>query len=514
MKKYRFVLFDLDGTLTDPKEGICKSVQYALYKMNIEEPDLDKLEPFIGPTLSDSFQTFYGLGEKEAETAIAFYRERFSVTGIYENKLYEGIPQLLKRLRDDGCRLAVASGKPQVFVERILKYFKIDKYFDVVVGSELDGRRSKKEEIITEALNRLYAIKGENTGAVKDRKKDAVMVGDRSFDMEGAGAVGIDRIGVDYGYAAKHELRKSGADYIVKSVSELSAILCGEPQKTGKKENKFSPNNVMQTYVPATSVGRAIYMLTPFLMYEMIIMAVALLFSAMFQPVTEQGQAGWINDQPAVFVVTRSLLAASFAGLILLFCYRRKTPLKCRKSRNLFFAAGSGCLLALGLNLFIGYICEWIQVPASLYQSVAVQDLIPVGMGIVYYVTVSPLVEELVFRWLVYGRIKNVLGVKLAVPVSAFFFGIYHGNLIQGIYAFIMGCIMALIYEWTDNFLTPVIFHVAANGIIYMTAYLPEHVRTILSAFPMAMVMLITGGAMVWYLFEKNIRTHGTNAVK
>ena len=149
---FDYCLFDLDGTLTDPREGITKSVQYALQAFGIEEPDLKKLEPFIGPPLKDSFMEFYGFTGEEAERAIAVYRERFAPVGIFENQVYPGIPQMLERLYRRGTRLAVASSKPIGFVKQILAHFDIEKYFDVVVGSELDGTRGTKEEVVEEAL--------------------------------------------------------------------------------------------------------------------------------------------------------------------------------------------------------------------------------------------------------------------------------------------------------------------------------------------------------------------------
>ena len=142
MKKY--LLFDLDATLTDPKVGITTCGQYALPSFGIEEPDLDKLEPFIGPPLKESFQKFYNMDDEQAEAAIAKYRERFQDIGIFENELYDGIPEMLHTLQSKGLFLAVASSKPTVYVERILEHFQIDKYFKVVVGSELDGTRVNK----------------------------------------------------------------------------------------------------------------------------------------------------------------------------------------------------------------------------------------------------------------------------------------------------------------------------------------------------------------------------------
>ena len=210
------LLFDLDGTLTDPKEGICRSVQYALHAFGIEEPDIDKLEPFIGPPLMDSFMEFYGMTKERAAEAIDKYRERFSVTGWSENIVYEGVPHMLKSLRDAGYVLAVASSKPTVFVERILAHFGLRDAFSVVVGSELDGRRTSKDEVIGEALRQLFAKQGD---------EDLLMIGDRKFDVEGAHALGIRCVGVTYGYAQPDELETAQADFLAASPDKLLELL-------------------------------------------------------------------------------------------------------------------------------------------------------------------------------------------------------------------------------------------------------------------------------------------------
>lgn len=217
---YNYVLFDLDGTLTDPKIGITTCVQYALKAFGIDEPDLDKLEPFIGPPLKESFMEFYGFDEEKALKAVDKYRERFVVTGIFENEIYPGIADLLKRLKDAGCKLSIASSKPTELVERILVHFDIRRYFDYVVGSEMDGRRTKKEEVVEEALNQMVP-KGADF-------KEVAMVGDRKFDIEGARAFGLTGIGVSFGYAQEGELEQAGADYIVDTVEELGKLLLGE----------------------------------------------------------------------------------------------------------------------------------------------------------------------------------------------------------------------------------------------------------------------------------------------
>lgn len=221
MKSCRLLLFDLDGTLTDPKIGITSCVQYALRKFGIEEPDLDKLEPFIGPPLADSFREFYGFDEKKAAEAIVYYRERFSTIGLFENEIYPGTEAMLAHLKQAGKTLAVASSKPIVFVKKILEYFKIECYFDVIVGSELDGTRARKEEVVEEALRQLR-----QAAAIKDND-GIVMIGDRKFDIQGAKLSGLVSVGVSYGYALPGELEEAGADYIVNSVEELEELLNG-----------------------------------------------------------------------------------------------------------------------------------------------------------------------------------------------------------------------------------------------------------------------------------------------
>lgn len=218
---FKYILFDLDGTLTDPKIGITRSVQYALRALGIEEPSLDKLEPFIGPPLADSFREFYGLNDEQIIMAVAKYRERFAQQGIYENEIYPGISEMLAELKRKGKILAIASSKPTLFVEQILDHFDIRKHFDFIIGSNMDGTRGRKEEVVEEALRQMLPT--EITPA--EKKDTVVMVGDRKFDIEGAKAHGITSVGVSFGYGSEKELEQAGAEYTVNSVESLSVVL-------------------------------------------------------------------------------------------------------------------------------------------------------------------------------------------------------------------------------------------------------------------------------------------------
>lgn len=218
MKYYKNILFDLDGTLTDPGIGITNSVAYALKKYNIQVGDRSELYKFIGPPLHESFEHYYGFLEEEAFKAVDYYREYYSDKGIFENRVYEGIPQLLKDLKDAGKTLVVATSKPEVFAKQILEHFGLDSYFDYVAGSNLDGSRTKKEEVIRYALDSCNIF-------TKEQMAETIMIGDRKHDVLGAGKVSIDSIGVLFGYGDKEELEEAGATYIAETVKMLSSLL-------------------------------------------------------------------------------------------------------------------------------------------------------------------------------------------------------------------------------------------------------------------------------------------------
>lgn len=218
LMKNQYILFDLDGTLTDPKEGITKSVQYALAKMGIAVDDPDTLCPFIGPPLAESFQKFYQMNEEESLLAVKNYREYFSVRGIFENEVYEGIPEMLKALQEAGRTLIVATSKPTDYAERILEHFQLDDYFDFVAGATMDGSRVRKQDVIQYALEELELID----------LSELVMVGDRMHDILGAKEFDIPTIGVLYGYGSREELEKAGAEELAKSVKDLQELLLEE----------------------------------------------------------------------------------------------------------------------------------------------------------------------------------------------------------------------------------------------------------------------------------------------
>lgn len=227
----KYLLFDLDGTLTDSNLGITRCVQYALLDQGINEHDMSVLEEYIGPALDDSFKKYHGLNSEQAAKAVAKYRERYRDTGIFENEVYDGIVPCLETLKAAGKIICLSTCKPEPFAVRILEHFKLDKYFDVVTGSDLEGKRKQKYQVIDETFKRLSAnvLKQELTAEfLNEIKADSVMIGDRNQDVNGAHQVGIECIGVRYGYAKPDELEDAGADYIVETIPELTALILAQ----------------------------------------------------------------------------------------------------------------------------------------------------------------------------------------------------------------------------------------------------------------------------------------------
>ena len=218
-KMYKYYLFDLDGTLSRSEPGIFNCIRYALTSYDIPVPSDEVLKSFIGPSLYYSFSETIGCDSCLATKLVKKYRERYNVTGLYETDIYEGIPETLQALKNAGAMTAVATSKPLEPTKKILDKFDLAKYFDVVVGSNPDGTGSDKQFIISEALKELRSLTEGDFNI-----KNAVMIGDRMYDIKGGHACGIDTIGVLYGYGSREEFEEAGADYIVETPMEISLL--------------------------------------------------------------------------------------------------------------------------------------------------------------------------------------------------------------------------------------------------------------------------------------------------
>lgn len=215
MSKYKFILFDLDGTITEPFKGISGGIIHALNKFGVDVPDNNALRKFIGPPLRDSFKDFCGFTEEEAEAATKYYREYYSVNGLVENDIMPGMEVALKILQEQGYKLYVATSKPEEYAKIIIDNLGLLSYFDIVAGASFDGTRDKKELVIEYLLQQ-----------IKEKYEafdisEAIMVGDRHFDIKGARYFSMDSIGVTFGYGDYDELIQAGATYVVDTAQKL-----------------------------------------------------------------------------------------------------------------------------------------------------------------------------------------------------------------------------------------------------------------------------------------------------
>ena len=211
MSSYQYALFDLDGTLTDPGEGITRSVQYALAKFGIVVENRRELYCFIGPPLHESFEKYYGFSAKDAFRCVDAYREYYAVKGIFENEVYVGIGDALAELKERGVRISLATSKPEGYAKQILEHFGLIGYFDAVAGSNMDGSRTKKAEVVERALMLLS----------NPDVRDCIMIGDREHDIIGGKAHGMDTLGVTFGYGSEDELIRAGATHVAHTPAEI-----------------------------------------------------------------------------------------------------------------------------------------------------------------------------------------------------------------------------------------------------------------------------------------------------
>lgn len=213
--KIHTILFDLDGTLTDSGEGIMNAVRYTLERYEKEATE-EELRSFIGPPLQTQFEQFLKVSEEEGKRAVSIYREYYTKRGIYENKVYPGIPNVLKQLKQAGFRLCIATSKPEKFAVQIAEHFNFAQYFDRIGGALMDGNRTKKREVIE------YVLTEEQIG---DQREGILMVGDRKHDICGAKQTGLRSMGVLYGYGSQEELETAGADWIAETPEDIWSIL-------------------------------------------------------------------------------------------------------------------------------------------------------------------------------------------------------------------------------------------------------------------------------------------------
>lgn len=489
------ILFDLDGTLTESGEGIINCVQYALEKLGKKEEHPENLQCFIGPPLKEQFMKYAGLSEEEGEKAVVYYRERYTTTGIFENRLYPKIPELLELLKINNKILAVASSKPEVYVKQILEHFQIADYFTAIVGSELDGRRTEKAEVIEEALRRMH---------LEEERDKVLMVGDRSHDVQGAISCGLQCIGVAYGYGSREELEKAGAVYIADSVEDLGILASPNDEETTEnvesvrniipdrekvkkyeipetrkleKEEKEMPEPAKKKekfrYSTAGQIWRLIY---PFLIHygATLLATIALYLVYLIQAggLQETASAGQRLINSTLYVT----LIGDLTAAIILYLFYRKDQMHRKegfsgKGKAFVWAPPviwfSVIILAIATGQFLNDLINGLHLNDLFtgYSEVSEQAFSgqPVGLMILVVGIIGPICEELMFRGIVFHRLKDWVKPQAAIAISALLFGIYHGNVVQFFYATCMGVMLAIIYDKTGTLWISIVAHIAAN---------------------------------------------------
>ncbi len=511
MKQY--LMFDLDGTLTDPKVGITTCVQYALADFGIEEPDLDKLEPFIGPPLKDSFMEFYGMTEEEADRAIAKYRERFQDKGIFENEVYGGIYDLLRTLKAAGMHLAVVSSKPTVFVDRILKHFKLDSYFEVVLGSELDGTRVKKAQVIMEVLRKFFGDK-------PIQNDEVFMIGDRKFDVEGARTFHIESIGVTYGYGSMEELKEARADYIVQSVAELKKLLLREVDAKKRMDEVHQAQQPGGKKPQNRGMKDLWRVLLPYILFILARSAAGLFFTSILQMLSQnEGIRNYIVVQQG-----EEMSMTGFASVIVtLFSYVVATLFIIRYARPMIAERGEemklthlkpepvknyvifGAIALGGILSFFALMASsgLVDVAGSYNAALETPMFVPFVLSLfVYHCICTPISEELMFRGIVYNGVKRFMSPKMALLMSALFYGYYFGYSILMFYGILLGLLVTYAYEFFGDFRAAVGVHVLINLVYFLINYTPL-ARSPLLSWPACVAGLVVMGAGLFLMIRE-----------
>ncbi|MCR4690195.1 MAG: HAD hydrolase-like protein [Lachnospiraceae bacterium] len=449
---YRYVIFDLDGTLTDSGGGIVNAVTYAIGKLNIENPGPGQLKSFIGPPLRESFERVFGLvGEENAE-AIRLYREYYEEKGIWENAVYPGMEGLLSDLKKEGCVLAVASSKPERFVKMILSKFELDSYFKVVVGALEDGERDTKEEVLEEALKQLRKSEG-----AACRPSQILMVGDRIMDLSAATGLGIDTAIVTYGFAPEEELKELEPAYFADDMGDLYRIACGK-----KPYMRFSDK-------PA--IMKTVEILMPLLIYWVIQLGV---FNLCYAGIV----AAMHPEEPLLsrIRVYLNVVATVATWPYLVRAYKNNCPpeisdVTTHRKKRLFkkdFLLILSSALALGLGLNIIILLPGIAEKSAGFQRVAGnQYSVSLPVGLVIYGILVPFTEEVLFRGILQNRIMRYYPRGLGIFLSALLFGCYHGNPVQIFYAFMMGLSISLVYARYQLLEATALMHCGANLLVY-----------------------------------------------
>lgn len=426
------VLFDLDGTLSDSAPGITRCVQYA--------------------------------SEKEL------------------NSLYPGIPELLQQLRNENFTIALCSSKPEEFCIQILESFHIAQYFDLVCGSDMEGKHTDKAEIMENVIHRL---------GMEGRRDEVVMVGDRRYDIIGAKQRGIGSIGVSYGYGSREELEYEWPDCIVDTVTELRNVLIG--QARAGRRRVLSPDSpggkAARNAADGSVLFRAWRVGYPLLLHfgisnlTMIVIGSVIMLSAVITGEMMSAGLDMIGTNTVLFTGIADAIVVPIAWLFFRNDERKRAASTFAERlliKNTFGVLEVVCIavMIIGFTSVLNLLISMIPLNDETYNSLAEEMFRNTGFITQFIVIgiIAPITEELIFRGLIYRRMRDYTGVLWGVIFSGLVFGVYHGNLTQGIFAFIIGMMFAALYEHYGTMWAPIAGHMANNMLATVENYLLERV--------------------------------------
>ena len=616
---WKTILFDLDGTLTDSAEGITKSAQYALAKQGIDEPDHEKLRGFIGPPLHRYFMKYAGFTAEQAAQAVSDYRAYYNASGMYMNRVFEGIPAMLIRLKNAGRRLAVVTSKETNQAVAVLRQFGLLPYFEAVIGCNPDNTNAAKDSLIRRAMNTL---------GVAMTPDEVVMVGDRFYDIEGAAKTGVASIGVLYGYGSREELERYAPKAIAHDVDDLTKLLLtgqptprmvprspydmsvhtlppqggmqgggmqqqngaygvggyyrnetpqggamqqqnsaygagmpqqngmaagGSPQQNGMPQVGGAPGHTYYRYggyqgdvrlrsqqeeiisrgavsPKQEGIGRRIWNISyPILIWLLVQNVIASVLVSVMGYATFMRDYAPNTDMTDFFAIYQAMneamlgvngmmdkliIISAIADVVIIpIVYLMFRKDEQRRGRLLTWRTikspgiGHGITVVLwgffisttfNLFLMVSGLSQWMyEMNPSRYDMLS--SLSP-GLLFVVVCILAPVVEELLFRGIVFRRMRAYWGTTIAMVFSALIFGIVHLDIITGIAAFVIGLIMALIYERTGSLLASMLFHFGFNFYSVAVEILPlEGIPDV--AFVVALVVAAILAVVLGILF-------------
>ena len=475
---WRTVFFDLDGTLTDSGEGIVRCVQYALDREFGIKADRRDLRSFVGPPLREQFIRYANLTPEQADRAIERYRERYRAVGIYESSVYPGIPEMLAELRRAGLRIVLVSTKPTEYCREILGRTGIAQYFHYVIGNDMNIPVAGMRDAIEKAVRIIGDV----------NRNEIVMVGDRRYDVIGAKQCGVGSMGVSYGYGPRGELEYEWPDCIVDNPTELRNVLVGQlragtqvgypsgggsldPTAVGEAVKKSRGRRLGDAIY---KVWRIVYPILLHLGISTVVVSGLIIFAAVIEGLVSLpgGMSVYdlVNDQMVLLTGIADAVVVPVAWLFLRADEKKRKAGRreiCSLKRNkmgivqiLLIA-----LLAIGIAQAVNFLIALIPYEDAVYEETSEQMFYQTGliMQLAVIGVIGPISEELIFRGLVFRRIRDYGGFLPAALISGLVFGVYHGNITQGIFATIMGILFAMIYEHYGTIWAPIAAHIANN---------------------------------------------------